>query len=173
MVFVKRVFMLLVSLVCLVAISACGSAPATTTTGSSAAPTSAPTPTLAPTPTAAANIVVMTAQATVAGKAETVLTNTKGMTLYYYTPDTSQSTACTGGCAQNWPPLLSTGTGAVAANSKLPGELEVYKNANGNQIIYNDHPLYTFIGDTAAGQFNGQGKGGKWFVATPDLAKNK
>jgi predicted lipoprotein with Yx(FWY)xxD motif len=55
---------------------------------------------------------------------------------------------------------------------KLPGELEAYQNANGNQVVYNDHPLYTFSGDKAPGQTNGQGIGGKWFVATIDLAKN-
>lgn len=95
------------------------------------------------------------------------------MTLYYFTPDTSQKTACTGSCAQNWPPLLYNGTGAVPSDPKLPGELEVYKNENGNQVVYNDHPLYTFAGDSAPGQVNGQGKASKWFVATPDLAKNK
>jgi predicted lipoprotein with Yx(FWY)xxD motif len=58
-------------------------------------------------------------------------------------------------------------------SSHTPGELEVYTTANGNQIIYNDHPLYTYSGDSAAGQTNGEGLFGKWFVTTPDLAKNK
>jgi len=115
---------------------------------------------------------VQTASVTVNGKATTVLTDAKGMTLYYFMPDTASKTACTGGCAQAWPPLLFAGTGSPQAASKLPGELEIYPNANGKQVIYNDHPLYTFGGDTAAGQTNGQGIGGKWFVATPDLAKN-
>ena len=66
-----------------------------------------------------------------------------------------------------------TGTGKPTASTALPGEVEVYKNANGNQVIYNDHPLYTYSGDSAAGQTSGEGLFGKWFVATPDLAKNK
>jgi predicted lipoprotein with Yx(FWY)xxD motif len=49
----------------------------------------------------------------------------------------------------------------------------VYKNANGKQVISHDHSLYTYGGDSAAGQTNGEGLFGKWFVATPDLAKNK
>ncbi len=121
----------------------------------------------------APTVVIKTATATVSGKSETILTNSQGMSLYYFIPDTAAKTACTGSCATTWPPLLFTGSGNPAASTKLSGELEVYKNANGNQVIYNDHPLYTFSGDTAAGQTNGQGVGGKWFLATPDLAKNK
>ena len=117
--------------------------------------------------------VIHTAAVTVKGQSETVLTNAQGMTLYYFTPDTASKTVCTGSCAQTWPPLLFTGTGKPTASTHLSGELEVYKNANGNQIIYNDHPLYTYGGDSAAGQTNGEGIGGKWFVATPDLPKNK
>ncbi len=119
------------------------------------------------------SLAVKTATATVAGKPETILTNVKGMTLYYFTPDTSQKTACTTGCTSTWPPLLLSSGGTVAADTKLPGTLEVYKNDNGQQVTYNDHPLYTYVADTAPGQINGQGIGGKWFVATPDLAKNK
>jgi predicted lipoprotein with Yx(FWY)xxD motif len=103
----------------------------------------------------------------------TILTDAKGMTLYYFTDDTASKTACTGGCAQTWPPLLFTATGNPAASPKLAGELEIYPNANGKQVIYNDHPLYTYGGDSAAGQVNGQGIGNKWFVATPTIPKNK
>jgi predicted lipoprotein with Yx(FWY)xxD motif len=107
------------------------------------------------------------------GKMTTILTDAQGRTLYYFKPDTASKTACTGGCAQAWPPLLFTGTGNPTASTKLSGELEVYKNANGNQVIYNDHPLYTYSGDSAPGQTKGEGLFGKWFVCTPDLAKNQ
>jgi predicted lipoprotein with Yx(FWY)xxD motif len=170
-VFPKRTFFVVFGLVLVMAVSACGG---TTTTGSTqSTPTSAPTTASTPTPTAASTFTVKTAQATVDGKATTILIDAQGRTLYYFTPDTASKTACTGACAQNWPPLLLTGTGKPTASTTLPGELEVYKNANGNQVIYNDHPLYTYGGDSAAGQTNGQGVGGKWFVATTDLAKNR
>lgn len=167
-VFSKRTFLLVLGLVLVMGISACGG---TTTTGSTqSTPTSAPT--TAPTPTAASAVSVQTAQATVSGKATTILTDSQGRTLYYFTPDTASKTACTGSCAQAWPPLLFTGTGTPTASTSLPGTLAVFQNANGNQIIYNDHPLYTYSGDSAAGQTNGEGLFGKWFVATPDLTKN-
>ena len=174
MVFPKRFFLGVIGLVLVTVVSACGG---TTSTGStSSTPTSAATsaPTTAPTATTAAStFTVMTAQAMVNGKATTILINAQGRTLYYFTPDTASKTVCTGSCAQTWPPLLFTGTGKPTASTTLPGELEVYKNANGNQVIYNDHPLYSYSGDSAAGQTSGEGLFGKWFVATPDLAKNK
>lgn len=179
----KRAGILFVFVMIIAAISSCGGEAGSTGSSTSAAastPTSAPTtaattaPASTPTsaPSSTGNVVVKTASATVGGKSETILTDAKGMTLYYYDPDTASKTACTGGCAQNWPPLLFAATGNPAATPKLPGELEVYPNANGKQVIYNDHPLYTYVGDTAAGQTTGEGLGGKWHVATPDIPKN-
>lgn len=183
----KRLGILFGFVMIVMIISSCGGTGSTSTTTTQAStPTSAAaqsTPTSAygnapaSTPTSATssngNVVVKTANATVGGKSMTILTDANGKTLYYFTPDTASKIACTGGCASTWPPLLFTGTGNPAASSKLPGELEIYPNANGKQVIYNDHPLYTFAGDTAAGQTNGQGVLGKWFVATPTIPKNK
>ena len=165
----KHAWLMVLGLVLVMAASSCGG-----TTSSGPTPTTATSaPTTAPTPTTATTFTVQTAQATVNGKTTTILTNAQGQTLSYFTPDTASKTVCTGSCAQTWPPLLFTGTGKPTASTALPGEVEVYTNANGNQVIYNDHPLYTYSGDSAAGQTNGEGLFGKWFVATPDLAKNK
>jgi predicted lipoprotein with Yx(FWY)xxD motif len=170
-IFPKRAWLVVLGLVLVMAASSCGgtTSSGSTPTTATTAPTTAPTPT----PTTASTFTVQTAQATVNGKTITILINAQGRTLYYFTPDTASKTVCTGSCAQTWPPLLFTGTGKPTASTALPGELEVYKNANGNQVIYNDHPLYTYSGDSAAGQTKGEGLFGKWFVATPDLAKNK
>jgi predicted lipoprotein with Yx(FWY)xxD motif len=101
---------------------------------------------------------------------ETILTDAQGKTLYYYKPDTASTVACTGGCASNWPPLTFSGSGSPTGAPSVPGKLSVLNNANGAQVTYNGHPLYTYVGDSAPGQTNGQGKGGVWFVATPDIA---
>jgi predicted lipoprotein with Yx(FWY)xxD motif len=113
--------------------------------------------------------LIHTASLKVGDKTEAVLKNAKGLTLYYFTPDTSTKIACTGGCASNWPPLLAT-TGTPTSNPALPGQLTVLNGPNGNQVVYNGHPLYTYSKDGDAGDAYGQGIGGKWFVATPDLA---
>jgi predicted lipoprotein with Yx(FWY)xxD motif len=112
---------------------------------------------------------IKTASATINGKAETILTNAQGMTLYYRTSDTATS-VCSSGCAQAWPPLLFTGSGAPTSSTSLSGQLTASTNANGQQVEYNGHPLYTYTGDTAPGQTNGEGFGGVWFVVPTTLA---
>ena len=133
-------------------LAACGSAP-----GSSATP---PPGTVA---------LIHTASMKVGDKTQTVLKNAKDLTLYYFTADSATKVACTGGCASNWPPLLAT-SGAPTSSPALPGKLTVLNGDNGNQVLYNGHPLYTYTKDADAGDARGQGVGGKWFVATPELA---
>jgi predicted lipoprotein with Yx(FWY)xxD motif len=131
---------------------ACGG---TSATGTTASPAVAPD--------------ITTASITVGGKSVSVLKTPKGLTLYYFTPDTAAKVACTGACATNWPPLIATAD-TPSASPTLPGKLTVLSGANGKQILYNGHPLYTFARDSAQADALGQGIGGKWFVATPDLA---
>ena len=170
----------LIILTCLLA--ACGSTSSTTTSSygsSSAAPTattgtsstSTTTGKYGTTPTTSTNTTdastIKTSTATINGKAETILTNAQGMTLYYFTPDTKTTAACTTGCIGTWPPLLATGS--ITLTSTAPGQLTTATNANGIQVQYNGHFLYTYAGDSAPGQTNGQGIAGKWFVATSSL----
>jgi predicted lipoprotein with Yx(FWY)xxD motif len=122
------------------------------------------------TPTAnSASHLLKTAKVMVSGKAETILANAQGMTLYYRTSDAPPATVCSGGCASAWPPFIVSGSAAPTSATSLPGKLTSATDANGKQVEYNGHPLYTFSGDTAAGQTTGNGTAGVWFVATPDL----
>ncbi len=110
---------------------------------------------------------VETAIITIGNIKTPVLTDANGRTLYYFMLDTTARSVCTSDCAKLWPPLLSALAPAVAA--KLPGALTVVQTSNGAQVAYNGHLLYTYSGDDATGQANGQGIGGKWWVATIDL----
>lgn len=123
------------------------------------------------TPTVAGTVVVKSASATVAGKTETILTDTKGMTLYYFTPDTGGKVTCTGQCALLWPPLLLA-SGTPAADGSLSGQLATVDGALGRQVTYQSWPLYTWAKDKQPGDTTGQGVGGKWFVATPQLTSS-
>ncbi len=163
--FYRRLFLFASSLLVVMLLAACGNS---TTTGSSTG-SSGSTPTTAPT-SSTPPAAIKTATATVKGQSETILTDAQGKTLYYFTPDTAATTACTSGCAQTWPPLLFTGSGTPTSDATLPGTLSVLNNTNGNQVEYSGYLLYTYSGDTAPGQTNGQGLFGKWFVATPDMA---
>jgi predicted lipoprotein with Yx(FWY)xxD motif len=172
----------LLALIALVLLAACGN---TTTTGSTATPaatsnSSSSTTTSSrygkgygngsSTPTASsAGQLIQTAMATVNGKSETILTTAQGMTLYYRTTDMPPTTVCSGGCASAWPPLLVSGSNTPTSTTTLPGKLSVQTDANGTQVEYNGHPLYTFSGDTGPGQTTGEGFGGIWHVVTPAL----
>jgi predicted lipoprotein with Yx(FWY)xxD motif len=92
----------------------------------------------------------------------TLLTNSKGFTLYWFVPDTSTASKCNGTCAHYWPPVH----GPVHAGSGVTGTLGVITRSDGTkQATWNGHPLYTYIGDTAPGTAKGNGtnlSGGIW-----------
>jgi predicted lipoprotein with Yx(FWY)xxD motif len=92
----------------------------------------------------------------------TVLTNSKGWTLYWFVPDTSTKSNCNGSCIHYWPPVA----GPVTAGSGVTGTLGTITRSNGTkQATWNGHPLYTYIGDTGPGTDKGNGlnlSGGVW-----------
>jgi predicted lipoprotein with Yx(FWY)xxD motif len=91
----------------------------------------------------------------------TVLTDSKGFTLYSFGLDTSTQSNCNGQCANNWPPV----TGSVTAPG-VKGTFGTIKRSDGSvQATFNGHPLYTFAADTSPGQAKGNGLtafGGVW-----------
>ena len=163
--FSKQLFLFVIILLLTVMIAACGSS----STG--AGPYGGTTPAATTASSSSANVVIKTTTATVGGKTVTLLTNDKGFTLYYLKADTATQVACSGNCAKIWPPMLQTGSGIPTGPGSLPGTLSAYSTANGNQVEYNGHPLYTYTGDTAPGQITGEGFKGVWFVVTDDLQK--
>jgi predicted lipoprotein with Yx(FWY)xxD motif len=96
----------------------------------------------------------------------TVLTNARGFTLYSFAPDTPTTSKCYGSCAAYWPPV----TGTAAASPGLPGRIATITRTGGaRQLTYNGQPLYTYIGDSAPGQANGNNlnlNGGLWHEVT-------
>jgi predicted lipoprotein with Yx(FWY)xxD motif len=97
---------------------------------------------------------------TIGGK--TVLTNSKGRTLYWFAPDTPTKSACYGSCAQYWPPV----PGPDSAGAGVTGHLGTIRRTGGAlQETYNGHPLYTYIADSGPGQAHGNNlnlNGGVW-----------
>lgn len=116
----------------------------------------------------AATPTVMTRQATVKGKQETILTDASGMTLYFSSKDGPGKVTCTGRCAKFWPPLLLE-SGSPTGPASLVKELSVVNGPLGRQVEFKGHPLYRFIKDRKPGEAYGAGLlGGSWHVATPD-----
>src|SRR5690606_38654489 len=72
-------------------------------------------------------------------------------------------------CEQNWPVLRAEGS--LVAGDGVTGALGVTTRRDGTrQVTYDGMPLYYFVADQAAGQANGQGVNGVWFVAPPGHA---
>jgi len=145
------------------------SAPATSaaTSASTSVPgssTSAPAASATASAAAAAAVELRTEST----KLGAVLADKKGKTVYWFAKDTSAASACTGACATAWPPVL--GMPEAASGSSLTGKFGTIRRSDGTvQATYNGHPLYTFEGDTAAGQANGNGViafGAAWSVIT-------
>lgn len=94
------------------------------------------------------------------------LTGPTGMTLYVFTNDTADTSACSGSCATNWPPLTATSGATITGPSGATGTFATITRSDGTvQVTYNHMPLYYFAGDSAMGSTAGQGKNGVWFVA--------
>ena len=112
-------------------------------------------------PVAAADIGATLKTAKIGGV--NVLTNASGLTLYWFAPDTSTSSTCTGSCAIYWPPV----SGSPTAGPGVTGRLGTIKRSGGGlQATYDGHPLYTYIGDRGPGQANGNDldlNGGFWY----------
>ena len=150
------------------ALTACGSddneasTSATTTpvaTDATSESTDATSESTNPTPSDAATVMV--ANDPVLGE---YLVDTDGRTLYLFTQDQGTTTACSGGCVDNWPPIVSdtptAGDGIDAAQLATADGIEP------NQVTYHDHLLYYFAGDQAAGDANGVGIP-DWYAVDP------
>ena len=95
----------------------------------------------------------------------TVLTSSKGFTLYSFAPDTPTTSKCNGTCAQNWPPVRGPVT-AVGVTGMFG---TIKRSDSSTQATFDGHPLYTFVGDTTPGQAKGNGlnaAGGLWHEIT-------
>jgi predicted lipoprotein with Yx(FWY)xxD motif len=96
-----------------------------------------------------------------------VLVDARGRTLYLFEKDRSGKSACNTACASYWPPLIS-GAQPRAGTGVHKSMLGITKRQDGRrQVTYAGHPLYTFVGDRAAGQTTGEGQtnfGAGWYV---------
>ncbi len=113
-----------------------------------------------PAPTTASSGSVL-GTANIGGK--TVLTNSRGHTLYWFAPDTPTKSMCNGACAQYWPPV----PGPDRAGPGVTGRLGTIRRSDGSiQETYDGHPLYTYIADSGPGQAHGNDidlNGGYWY----------
>ncbi len=138
-----------------IALSACGAG------GSYSSSSPSPKP-VAATHAAPAGVPVKTGSTSLGQ----VLVDQSGRTLYGLTQDANGMPTCVGACADAWPPLTVNGASLPAGLD--PKLFSVTSRPDGSyQLKAGSWPLYRFSGDSAAGDTNGQGSGGVWFVVTP------
>ena len=105
-----------------------------------------------------------------AGTTGAFLTDKSGRAVYLWVKDGKNMSACSGACASAWPPVPANGT-VTADGSVQASDLGTITRSDGTkQVTYDGHPLYYFVGDSGAGQVNGQGSdnfGAKWWLVSP------
>ncbi|ANJ59108.1 COG4315 family predicted lipoprotein [Pseudomonas silesiensis] len=88
-----------------------------------------------------------------------MMTDHKGMTLYTFDNDAGGKSACTGKCAENWPPLKATEA------DKAEGKWSIIKRDDGTmQWAFDGKPLYYFVQDKKPGDMTGDKKMDKWHI---------
>lgn len=112
-------------------------------------------------------VVAKQAQNATLGK--TVLTTTRGRTLYSLSAETRGRFICTGTCLSTWHPLLVP----AGVKPKGPVKLGTIERPEGKtQVTFKGLPLYSFGGDMKAGDANGEGikDVGTWHAAATSQA---
>lgn len=98
-----------------------------------------------------------------------MLTDSEGVSLYFFAPDSKGDSNCSDGCLNNWPVFyesdLTLDEGLDADNFG-----SIMRSDGASQTTYKGWPIYYFAGDSAEGEVNGDGVNGLWFVAKPDYS---
>lgn len=97
-----------------------------------------------------------------------ILVDDEGRTLYLFLSDSGGESDCYDECADSWPALETDGDPQArqGAEASLLGTTE--RDDGSVQVTYDGMPLYYFADDQAAGDTNGQGVGGVWYVVSPE-----
>ncbi|HET6997929.1 MAG TPA: hypothetical protein VFI03_05005 [Solirubrobacterales bacterium] len=158
-----QVFALLAAVAAL-ALAGCGGGDDNTTSGNEGGSSGGEAETKAETQPSTSGAAVSLSEVPSVGM---VLVNTEGFTLYEFEKDKGSTSTCNGACAEAWPPLTTEGA-PKAGNGATESKLGTSKRSDGSeQVTYGGRPLYTFAGDTKAGEANGNGLdnfGAKWFA---------
>ncbi len=139
----------------------------------SPAPSSSATPpqtgtAIATRPTAASSAPSAMAQlATAESRYGRILVDGSGRTLYLFDIERDPTPRCYDACAVSWPPLLAT---TASTTDPLLNQTSIAVSPRKNdsqQLTYNGHPLYYYVGDRNVGDIKCQAViefGGGWYV---------
>ncbi|HVN66390.1 MAG TPA: hypothetical protein VMT31_07250 [Methanomicrobiales archaeon] len=133
------------------------------------APPATPVPTTVPptiaTPTPTPMPVTSTIKLVSNARYGRILTDSNGMTLYYFLKDTpyTKTSACTGSCISIWP-AFSAPTVQVP-DPLIASSFDDFVRPDGTQqTTFMGWPLYYYSADTAPGDTKGYGFNNLWYV---------
>ena len=95
-----------------------------------------------------------------------ILVNAQGMTLYAFLNDTEGERTAPATASRTGRPRSSASTTSSVLDPALCSTVE--NPEAGAMLKIGDWPLYTFAGDAAPGDVNGQGVGEVWYAVAPD-----
>jgi predicted lipoprotein with Yx(FWY)xxD motif len=129
------------------------------------APATVPAATAAPVAPAASAGTIKTTHSSLG----TILTDARGMTLYFFADDIpgSGASTCYGACTGFWPVFYADSP--MVIQPLAASDFSVITRTDGSkQTSYKGWPLYYFSKDAAAGDTKGENIQGNWSVAKPD-----
>jgi len=148
-------------------LAACSETPAASSAEETPAPTPSPEASESAAPSESAEASGEAAVVTADSDLGAILTDAAGMTIYFFANDTEGTSNCEGDCLANWPPVEAEDS--PAAGEGVTAELGTIERSDGTrQLTVNGFPAYYFAADAAAGDVNGQGVGGVWWVFGAD-----
>ncbi len=94
------------------------------------------------------------------------LVDGSGNTLYWFTKDSQDMSACSGNCIKAWPAFSASSFQVPSALS--PSDFGSITRDDGTvQATYKGYPLYYWVNDKKRGDTTGQNVGKVWFVIDP------
>ncbi|MEU6282826.1 SCO0930 family lipoprotein [Streptomyces sp. NPDC047028] len=98
-----------------------------------------------------------------------IVVDKNGMTVYRFLKDKAWPKSvsnCSGSCLEKWPAVAPVESGDTKGIQKK-GLMGFTRPDGTRQMTVDCWPIYTFSGDKAAGDTNGQGVGGTWYAVSP------
>jgi predicted lipoprotein with Yx(FWY)xxD motif len=97
----------------------------------------------------------------------TVLATSAGQALYVLTADPPGGSRCVGSCTTKWHPLTASGA-PTAGRGVKQSLLSTFRRSDGSeQLVYNNHALYTYSGYGQSGGAGITAYGGIWYLVSP------
>lgn len=99
-----------------------------------------------------------------------IVVDKNGMTVYRFMKDKAWPkpvSNCTGDCLAKWPAVAPVDADDTKGVEKK-GLMGFTRSDGAKQMTVDCWPIYTFAGDEAPGDTNGQGVGGTWYAVAPD-----